>query len=82
MRVDLNGTIDETPVTIGVTTGTAVSFLQGQDKVPFALRAEAAGARSLMLEQPSVIRRPVVEWPDGTVTVGFDPVNWSLRTHP
>jgi len=49
MRVDLNGSIDETPVTIGVTTGTAVSFLQGRDKVPFALRAEAAGAR-LQLE--------------------------------
>lgn len=38
-----------------------------------------AGARALMLEQPSVIRRPVVEWPDGTVTVGFDAGDWSLR---
>lgn len=45
MRVDLNGSIDDTPVTIGVTTGTALSFLQGRDKVPFTLRAEAAGAR-------------------------------------
>jgi len=49
MRVDLNGTIDETPVTIGVSTGTASSFLKGEDKVPFALRAEAAGA-SLQLD--------------------------------
>jgi arsenate reductase len=40
----------------------------------------AAGARALMLEQPSVIKRPVVEWPDGTVTVGFDAGDWSLRT--
>jgi arsenate reductase len=40
----------------------------------------AAGARALMLEQPSVIKRPVVEWPDGTVTVGFDAADWSLRT--
>ena len=40
---------------------------------------DAAGARALMLEQASVIRRPVVEWPDGTVTVGFDPAGWSLR---
>ena len=35
--------------------------------------ARRQGARALMLEQPSVIQRPVVEWPDGTVTVGFDP---------
>jgi arsenate reductase-like glutaredoxin family protein len=33
-----------------------------------------------MLEQPSVIKRPVVEWPDGTVTVGFDAAQWALRT--
>ncbi|MBE7365977.1 ArsC family reductase [Ramlibacter pallidus] len=40
---------------------------------------DAAGARSLMLAQPSVIKRPVVEWPDGAVTVGFDPAGWALR---
>ena len=33
---------------------------------------DAASARSLMLSQPSVIKRPVVEWPDGAITVGFD----------
>lgn len=38
-----------------------------------------AGARELMLAQPSVIRRPVVEWPDGAVTVGFDAADWALR---
>jgi arsenate reductase (glutaredoxin) len=38
------------------------------------------GARELMLAQPSVIRRPVVDWPDGTVTVGFDPEAWQART--
>jgi arsenate reductase (glutaredoxin) len=38
------------------------------------------GARELMLAQPSVVKRPVVEWPDGTVTVGFDAARWaSLR---
>lgn len=37
------------------------------------------GARELMLAQPSVIRRPVVEWPDGTVTVGFDAAAWQAR---
>jgi arsenate reductase (glutaredoxin) len=42
----------------------------------------SAGARALMVEQPSVIKRPVVDWPDGTTTVGFDPVGWALRTSP
>ncbi|HEY0817807.1 MAG TPA: ArsC family reductase [Rhizobacter sp.] len=32
---------------------------------------DEASARTLMARQPSVIKRPVVEWPDGTVTVGF-----------
>ena len=41
-----------------------------------------AGARALMLEQPSVIKRPVVEWPDGSATVGFDPAGWALRVGP
>ena len=44
-----------------------------------AAAGEAAGAQALMLAQPSVIRRPVVEWPDGAVTVGFDPADWALR---
>ncbi|GAB3664381.1 ArsC family reductase [Ramlibacter alkalitolerans] len=39
-----------------------------------------AGARALMLAQPSVIKRPVVEWPDGAVTVGFEPAAWQART--
>lgn len=39
--------------------------------------ATRAGARTLMGEQPSVIKRPVVEWPDGTLTVGFDPDAWA-----
>jgi arsenate reductase-like glutaredoxin family protein len=32
-----------------------------------------------MLEQASVIKRPVVEWADGGVTVGFDPEDWARR---
>ena len=40
----------------------------------------APGARELMLVQPSVIKRPVVEWPDGQVTVGFDAAAWQART--
>jgi len=38
---------------------------------------DARSARALMLDQPSVIRRPVVEWDDGRITVGFDAASWS-----
>ena len=34
---------------------------------------DAASAKAVALLQPSVIKRPVVEWADGTVTVGFQP---------
>jgi Spx/MgsR family transcriptional regulator len=37
----------------------------------------AALAQVLMLAEPSVIKRPVVEWPDGRITVGFDAVRWA-----
>lgn len=40
---------------------------------------DAASARALMLAQPSIIKRPVVQWGDGaatTVTVGFDAAAW------
>lgn len=37
---------------------------------------DEASARALMLAQPSVIKRPVVEWPGGATTVGFDPQAW------
>jgi arsenate reductase-like glutaredoxin family protein len=30
-----------------------------------------------MLAQASVIKRPVVEWGDGSVTVGFDEATWA-----
>ena len=33
---------------------------------------DAASARALLLAQPSIIKRPVVDWPDGSVTVGLD----------
>ncbi|MDI1268844.1 MAG: ArsC family reductase [Polaromonas sp.] len=39
---------------------------------------DAASAQALMLAQPSVIKRPVVDW--GTqITVGFDEKSWSER---
>ena len=37
---------------------------------------DAASAQALMHSQPSVIKRPVVEWAPGMVTVGFDPAAW------
>ncbi|MGV3572846.1 MAG: Spx/MgsR family RNA polymerase-binding regulatory protein [Ramlibacter sp.] len=44
-----------------------------------AAAADAAGAKALMLAQPSVIKRPVVEWAPGDVTVGFDAGAWEKR---
>ncbi len=34
---------------------------------------DAASAAALMQAQPSVIKRPLVAWPDGRLTVGFSP---------
>ena len=39
----------------------------------------AASAMQLMQSQPSVIKRPVVCWPDGSVSVGFDAALWAQR---
>lgn len=36
---------------------------------------DAATARSLMQQQPSLVKRPVVDW-GGEITVGFDPQRW------
>jgi arsenate reductase (glutaredoxin) len=36
-----------------------------------------AAAKALMLSQPSVIKRPVVEWDDGRISVGFDAAAWA-----
>jgi arsenate reductase (glutaredoxin) len=38
-----------------------------------------ASARTLMLAHGSVVKRPVVEWDDGAITVGFDAAGWALR---
>lgn len=39
---------------------------------------DAASAKALMLDQPAMIRRPVVEGPDG-VSVGFSADDWQAR---
>ncbi len=41
------------------------------DKATQASVTDAASAKRVLLVQPSIIKRPVVEWADGTVTVGF-----------
>ncbi|MGY0195134.1 ArsC family reductase [Leptothrix sp. BB-4] len=49
-------------------------------KLDEAVRAavvDTPTARALMLAQSSVIKRPVVRWPDGHTTVGFKPDDWS-----
>lgn len=37
---------------------------------------DAASAKAVMLEHASTIKRPVIAWPSGTVTVGFTPEQW------
>ncbi len=37
---------------------------------------DAASALAVMQAHASVIKRPVVEWPSGQITVGFDPKTW------
>jgi Spx/MgsR family transcriptional regulator len=41
--------------------------------------SDVQSARSLMLAQASVIKRPVVEWNTRDVTVGFDAAGWASR---
>jgi arsenate reductase len=48
---------------------------RGLDDTTRAAVVDAASARALMLAQPSVIKRPVVDW-GWTLTVGFDPAAW------
>jgi len=40
---------------------------------------DAAGARAAMLAWPSLVKRPVVQWGDGRVSVGFDETEWTAR---
>ena len=40
---------------------------------------DAASASALVQAQPSLIKRPVVEWPDGSISVGFQADAWQAR---
>ena len=49
-------------------------------KLDSASQADAnspQGAQALMVANPSVIKRPVVQWRNGDVTVGFDSDSWA-----
>ena len=42
------------------------------DEAAKAAVVDSNSARAVMLAQPSTIKRPVVVWPDGRITVGFE----------
>lgn len=50
------------------------------DAAAQAAVTDAASAQSLMLAHPSVIKRPVVDWGQGEITVGFDAAAWAAKT--
>jgi Spx/MgsR family transcriptional regulator len=62
--------------TLGNTRGTTWRQL---DAAARAGVTDAASARVLLLAQPSLVKRPVVEWADGSVSVGFDEAAWRAR---
>lgn len=49
------------------------------DEAQRELAVDEAGALALMATAPSLIKRPVAEWPDGRVTVGFPDLQSGAR---
>jgi Spx/MgsR family transcriptional regulator len=52
---------------------------RGLDETLRASVVDAASARAVLLAHASVIKRPVVVWADGQITVGFDAADWAQR---
>ena len=52
---------------------------RGLDDAQRAAVFDAASAQTLMRTQPSVIKRPVLAWPDGQISVGFDATEFGRR---
>ena len=52
---------------------------RGLDDAQRAAVVDAASAQTLMRTQPSVIKRPVLAWPDGQIGVGFDATEFGRR---
>ena len=48
------------------------------DAATQAAVTDDASAIALMLAQPSVIKRPVIDWGAGRITVGYTPQDWPL----
>ncbi len=49
------------------------------DDAAKAAVVDDASATALMLAEPSVIKRPVVRWADGSLTLGFTPEAFSAK---
>ena len=49
---------------------------QKLDKATQASVVDAASAIKIMTASSSVVKRPVVQWPGGQITVGFDAGAW------
>ena len=52
------------------------------DDATKASAVDAPSAAAVMQEHASTIKRPVVEWADGTITVGFKADEWKAALHP
>jgi arsenate reductase (glutaredoxin) len=52
---------------------------RGLDEATRSAVVDNASARALLLAHASVIKRPVVVWADGQITVGFDANAWQNR---
>lgn len=52
---------------------------RGLDDSTKAAVVDAASARAVALQTVSVIKRPVVEWADGHISVGFKPEAFATR---
>jgi hypothetical protein len=81
VRLKLDGAIDQTPVTIAISSGTLLDFLKTTSSVPFALGAQAAGAK---LDLNGKVSLPITQG-TGELTLRvtgerFDTLNQLART--
>ena len=49
------------------------------DAAAQAAIVDAASAAAWLQTEPSAIKRPVVQWPNGAITVGLDTADWQRR---
>jgi Spx/MgsR family transcriptional regulator len=53
---------------------------RGLDEAARAAVEDAASACQAMRAQPSLIKRPVITWPDGGLTIGLDLAEFARRS--